>query len=171
MSKKATSQALHYNQKLICKSICYAFLQVPKKKKKKKPLFQLSAILQDCLVQEKRGRGAARAPNWVQTGASLKPGSALPGIQRPDGPAGQDSRAMPAPWTLHGMNRPEERTLLIIRCCSEEETSRKRKKPLWVSMLQWVCCFNQLTCAFLVGFSKEYWSTAAPQELGDNKVT
>ena len=51
-------------------------------------------------------------------GAFLQLGSALSGIQRPDGPAGQDSRATPAPWTLHGMNCPDERTVFIARCCS-----------------------------------------------------
>ena len=60
-------------------------------------------------------------------GASLKPGSALPGLQPPDGLAGQDSRVTPAPGALHGMNRPEERTLLIARCCSEAPLPRGRK--------------------------------------------
>ena len=59
-------------------------------------------------------------------GTSLQRGSALPGMQRPDGPAGQDSRATPAPWTLHGTNRPDKRTVLISRCCSEAPLARVR---------------------------------------------
>ena len=70
-------------------------------------------------------------------GAFLQLGSALSGIQRPDGPAGQDSRATPAPWTLHGMNCPDERTVLIARCCSEApqleyETSQQSRPDLSV---------------------------------------
>ena len=61
-----------------------------------------------------------------RTGASLQPDSTVPGIQGPDGSARPDSRATPAPRTLHGMNCPDERTVLIVRCCSEAPLARVR---------------------------------------------
>ena len=55
--------------------------------------------------------------------------ASLPGIQRADSPAGQDSTATLAPRALHGMNCPDEEDRahhqIRLRC-----TTSKSKKPL-----------------------------------------